>query len=141
MRTTCLTALVCLIVATAAYAAAPEKGSRYAGSMTGPTASTISFKVSKDGKRVSSLRLNAVPNMCAYGGEAPPQTARPAAIERGRFATTVRFKTVKGAMFATTRVTGRFLAGGRARGTLVTKFKDPESEPCNARLAFTATAR
>src|SRR3954454_9545179 len=134
MRPTCLTALVSLIVATAVYAAAPKKDARYVGAMTGPTASTLSFKVSKDGKRVKSLRLNAVPNMCAYGGEAPPQTARSAAIERGRFATTVRFKTVKGTMFATTRVTGRFVAGGRARGTLVTKFKDSEAKMCNARL-------
>jgi hypothetical protein len=141
VRTAALTALATLIVTAVSYAAAPVKGARYSGAMTGPKGWSLNFKVAKDGKSLSSLRLMVVPNDCAYGGAPPRQTASMPRISKGEFATTVRYRTTKGAVYATTRVRGEFLKGGRARGVLMTKFKDAEAKMCNGRFEFTARAR
>lgn len=138
MRTIVLTALLALII-TATSAAAPLKGAKYAGNFTDSPAA-ITFKVSKNGKTVSGLRLSAAPNKCAMGGTTPKQSSRRASISKGRFTATVRFKAMDGAVFATAKVKGLFVGRRGARGTVTTKFEDAESAYCNATLAFTAKA-
>jgi hypothetical protein len=138
MKTIGLTALLVLII-TATSVAAPSKGAKYAGNFTSSPAA-ISFKVSNDGKTVSRLRLSAAPNKCAMGGKTPKQSSRRAPISKGRFTATVRFKTIKGAVFATAKVKAQFVGRRGARGTVTTKFKDTESKMCNGTLAFTAKA-
>jgi hypothetical protein len=77
--------------------------------------------------------------MCASGGKTPKQSSRPAPISKGKFTATVRFRTIDGAVFATTKVKGQFV-GRRARGSITTKFKDAESQYCNGSFTFTAKA-
>jgi hypothetical protein len=138
MRAIGLTALLVLII-TATSAAAVVKGAKYAGNFTNSPAA-ITFKVSKDGKTVSGLRLSAAPNRCAMGGTTPKQSSRRASISKGRFTATVRFKATNGAVFATSKVKGQFVGRRGARGTVTTKFKDTESQMCSGTLAFTAKA-
>jgi hypothetical protein len=133
-----LTALLVLII-TATCAAAVVKGAKYAGNFTDSPAA-ITFKVSKDGKTVSGLRLSAAPNRCAMGGTTPRQSSRRASISKGSFTATVRFKSSDGTVFATAKVKGRFVGRRGARGTVTTKFTDAESQSCSGTLAFTAKA-
>jgi hypothetical protein len=140
MRTTLLTALLALLVTATSFAAPPVKNAKYTGQSTDASASALAFNVSKDGKSVSEVRFAASPNRCGAGGPRPRQSSGRAPISRGRFTAKVRFRTTEGAVYATAKVTGQFLKGGRARGTVTTKFRDAESKYCNGTFQYTASA-
>jgi hypothetical protein len=135
-----LTALLVLII-TAVSVAAPLKGAKFTGSMTDSTTASLTFKVSKDGKRVTKLRLARNPNKCGNGDEVPRQRARAARIRKGRFTATVKFMTMADDMYATARVTGRFTSRRSVRGTVSTHFRDSEAKYCNGSYKYTAKAR
>jgi hypothetical protein len=140
MRAVCLAAILVLMAAATGFAAAPVKGGKYSGTLSGSTSQTVTFKVSKNGKKASGFKLITIPNKCGSGGGVPKQSSSPAAISKGKFTATIRFKTTAGQVFATTTITGKFLKHRRESGNLTTKFKDAASQMCNGKFAYTTKA-
>ncbi len=140
MRAVCLAAVMVLVAAATGFAAAPVKGGRYSGALTVSTSVTVTFKVSKNGKKASGFKLGTIPNKCGSGGGVPKQSSAPAAISKGKFTGAIRFKTTAGKVFATTTITGKFLKHMRESGNLTTKFKDAASKMCNGTFAYTTKA-
>jgi hypothetical protein len=120
-------ALVAMLsCAAGALAASPRKGAKYSGHVReAGVPITISFKVSRSGRKVTSLTLNVpnLPNKCGYGG---PDAIRPAhaKIKDGRFTAKLSETTGGSTVVATARITGRFRAGGKESGKIRTKTSD-----------------
>lgn len=130
-----------LFFAAIAVAADPVKGARYAGHVRhAGVPIEISFKVSRSGRRVTSLTLNVpnLPNTCGYGG---PDEIRPAKakIEHGRFTAKLSQRTTGGVLVATAKVTGRFRAGGKETGRTTTKSRT--ESPCDGVFRYSARAQ
>lgn len=116
-----------LLLASLAFAAAAKKGATYSGRLkpeAGPASSglPISLRVSPSGTKVTVV-MESFPLFCEGGG--PPQVIhfKAAKIAAGKFTAKGSESTQKqfgGGLTATATVTGKFLAGGRERGT----FKD-----------------
>jgi hypothetical protein len=116
-----------LLLAGIAFAAGPQKGATYSGRLkpeAGPASSgtPISLRVSPSGKKVT-VSMESFPLFCEGGG--PPQVIhfKAAKVAGGKFTAKGSESTEKqfgGGLTATATVTGKFLAGGRERGT----FKD-----------------
>jgi hypothetical protein len=81
-------ALLAVIVAGVAVAG-PVKGAKYSGFAT-PTSSgsTITWKVSSSGKKVTGIKLSQVPLFCAAGGPPVSASFKTARIKKSAFATT-----------------------------------------------------
>jgi hypothetical protein len=128
-----------LAIAGIAHAVAPVKGAKYSGRV-GVTASlTVSFKVSRSGKKITSLKVRpSLPNTCGYGGPPPTATARPAKIGHGKFAAKITEKASNGTVIATAKVTGKFLAKGKEKGTIDTNL--PNAKSCNGTFAYSTKA-
>ena len=111
-------------IAGSALAATPVKGAKYSGRV-GVTASlTVTFKVSKSGKKVSALKVTpSLPNSCGYGGPPPTATSKPANIRHGKFTAKITNKAGNGTVITTAKVTGKFLANGGEKGTIKTSAK------------------
>jgi hypothetical protein len=139
-----LTVLIALaLTATAtldvAVAADPVKGAKYSGDVDVTATLTVSFKVSRSGEKVKSLKVRpSLPNSCGYGGPLPTQTSKPAKIEDGKFAAKVTDKSADGTVIETAKVKGRFLADRKERGKI--KATLPNAESCNGKFPYSTKA-
>ncbi len=133
-------ALICLLaVAGTALAASALKGATYSGRLKpghGVPLSDgvpIALKVSPSGKKVT-VQIESFPLFCEGGG--PPQVVhfKAAAIEGGKFTATGTEK-FQGALTATATVTGKFLAGHKAKGSFEDKFT--KAPACNGKTTYT----
>jgi hypothetical protein len=128
-----------LCVAGIAVAAAPVKGAKYSGPVKVTATLTVSFKVTGSGKKVKSLKVSpSLPNSCGYGGPPPTETSKPAKIKHGRFTAKITEKASGGTIVATAKVTGKFLAKGKEKGTIKTDL--PKAKSCNGSFAYSTQA-
>lgn len=128
-----------LSVAIIAFAAAPVKGSKYSGPVKVTANLTVSFKVTGSGKKVKSLKVSpSLPNSCGYGGPLPTDTSKPAKIKHGRFTAKITEKASGGTVTATAKVTGKFLANGKEKGTIKTDL--PKAKSCNGSFGYSTQA-
>ncbi len=129
-----------LAVTGIALAAGPVKGARYSGRVNVTATLTVSFKVSRSGKKVSSLKVSpSLPNSCGYGGPPPTQTSKPAKIEDGKFTAKITEKAVNGTVAAIATITGRFLAKGKEKGTIKTSV--PSATSCNGSFSYSTKVK
>lgn len=121
-----------------ALASAPEKGRSYVGTVgqgtgngapNGPTGARVSFKVSANGSSISDFHAPAYSACSGASGVSLPTTAK---IKNGGF--TIKF--TEGGFSVVYR--GAFLAGGRAKGTIVTKVQNPFGGTCTGTWPWTA---
>ena len=129
-----------LALAAVAIAAAPVKGARYSGHVKTGASLTVSFKVDRPGKKVTSFKVRlSLPNSCGYGGPAPTQVFKPAKIRHGSFTGKVTEKSaISGKVVDSAKVTGKFLAGGKEQGTVKTTV--PASSRCDGTFTYTTKA-
>jgi hypothetical protein len=115
-----LVLVACLALAAVALAAKPVKGARYSGHLAGVgSTGTVTFKVSKNGKKVTGLTVAPFfPNTCGSGGPLPKYTSKPARIKKGKFTTTVFVVTDTGTKLVAGKATGTFTAHRKEKGTL-----------------------
>ena len=123
-----LVVLAAMFVVGAAFAAGPVKGGSYTGSLI-PSRDgvTVSFKVSANGKRVSGLSTSNTPLFCSGGGKPIPVHFKNAAISsKGTFFSTGKYLILegpkKGQVGASLKISGKFLKGGKERGTLIISY-------------------
>ncbi len=123
-----LAVLAVLLMTGAALAAAPVKGGSYAGSLI-PSRDgvTVSFKVSANGKQVIGLSTSNIPLYCSGGGKPIPIRFKSATISsKGTFSSTGKYLILegpkKGQVGANLKISGKFLKGGKERGTLTTSY-------------------
>jgi hypothetical protein len=145
MRLTMAVAVSLALVFTgAALAAKPKKGKSYSGTLAAPrTAVTVSFKVSKSGKKVTALKINNLPLYCSGGGPPVPITFKNAKISKsGRFKSkghqTISTGPNQGQVGARLKISGRFKSGGAEAGTLKTTY--PASASCSGSSTYTTHA-
>ena len=101
---------------------------------------TVSFKVSRSGKRVSSLKVSpSLPNSCGYGGPPPTQTSKPAKIADGKFTAKITEKAGNGTVAARATITGRFLAKRKEKGTIKTSV--PAATSCNGTFSYSTKVK
>jgi hypothetical protein len=123
-----------------ALAAGPVKGARYSGRVNVTATLTVSFKVSRSGKKVTSLKVSpSLPNSCGYGGPPPPQTSKSAKIAHGKFTAKITEKAGNGTVVATAKVTGKFLAKGKEEGNI--KASVPSSPSCNGSFSYSTKVK
>lgn len=141
-RTAIALVLACVFaVAGTALGAAALKGATYSGRLKpghGVPLSDgvpIGLEVSASGKKVT-VQIESFPLFCEGGG--PPQVVhfKAAPIEAGRFKATGTEK-FNGALTATAVVTGKFLAGHKAKGSFEDKFT--KIPACNGKTTYTVT--
>jgi hypothetical protein len=140
-----LAALGSLALAAAAFAAsAPVKGATYSGRLNPghglpiSDGTPIALKVSASGKKVT-VQMESFPLFCEGGG--PPQIIKfkPAAITNGRFAATgteTAEAKFGGGLTATATVNGKFVTGGRAKGSFEDKFT--KAPTCGGKTTYRA---
>ena len=140
-------AVACAGVALAGKAKSPVvKGGSYAGTLAAPrTYITVTFKVSKDGRSVTSLKTNNLPFYCQGGGPPVPITFKNAPISTaGTFESTgvqiISAGPKKGQKGATLTITGRFLAGRAESGKITTKFPASSGTSCNGSSTYSTKA-
>jgi hypothetical protein len=128
-----------LAIAGIAHAVAPVKGAKYSGHVNVSASLTVSFKVSRSGTKVTSLKVTpSLPNRCGFGGPPPTETSKPARIKHAKFTAKITEKASSGTVIATAKVTGKFLAKGREKGTVKTTL--PNAESCNGSFAYSTKA-
>jgi hypothetical protein len=131
---------VTLATAGIVSAASPVKGSKYFGTVTGTAFLKVTFKVSKSGTKVTALKVTpSLPNSCGYGGPLPKASTKSAKIKHGRFTAKITEKNSSGIVIDTAKVRGKFLAGGKEKGTIKTDV--PKGESCSGSFAYTTTAQ
>jgi hypothetical protein len=133
-------AAVSALVAGAAFAAKPAKGKTYSGRVTGSPTETVSFTVSKNGKRVTKLNV-PIAIRCAggFGGIVPKPPKKIKITKKGTFKRAVKVQGVTGKSFGKETVTGKFLKGGKESGTITGKLTGLKS--CqNTKLTYTTVA-
>jgi hypothetical protein len=133
--------LLLLTLTSVAFAATPKKGATYSGRLkpeSGPTSdgTPISLAVSADGQKVT-VKMESFPLFCEGGG--PPQVIRfkKAKVVDGKFTTTGTETTEQqfgGGLTATAKVTGKFLAGGKERGSFEDSF--PKLGECGGKTTY-----
>jgi hypothetical protein len=130
-----------LALAAAALAANPVNGARYSGRLTGVgSTDTVTFKVSKNGKKVTGVSVSPFfPNSCGSGGPLPKYTSKPAAVKHGKFKAAVFVVTATGSKLPAGTVRGTFLAHGKEKGTIRPTSKLPKS--CVKTFKYTAKAK
>jgi hypothetical protein len=141
-RGACVVLLALLAATGIALAAQPVKGGTYSGKFTTAPSESVTFKVSKNGAKVFGLKVSpSPPNKCGSGGPPPKQSSKPAAISsKGKFTATVSYETVSGKVFATAKVTGKFLKHGAESGIVASKFTDPATKMCQGSFNYTTKA-
>jgi hypothetical protein len=140
-----LTAIVAVAAAASvALAAKPVKGATYSGTITrdvGTTTFPISFKVTKNGKKVSSFKLaDAYPVYCQGGGFPTLGTGGSGRIRhKGTFTVKLPLKAVMTSKpDGSIVVTGRFGAHGSASGKVKTQISGNFGKSCDGTSPFTA---
>lgn len=109
-----------------AFASHAVGGASYSGTYKGHPTDRISFKVSANGKKVTNLTVET-PIHCTggCGGVASPGPGSAGITAKGTFKVTLQLYFPPGSHSSegTDTVTGKFLAGGRAKGTVSSHFK------------------
>jgi len=140
-----VTVVLCALAAVA-LAARPNqvKGGSYNGGLLPASRGVrVSFKVSRDGRTVTFLRITNTPLYCEGGGAATPVHFKNAPISSsGRFTSTGRYVIkvgpLKGEVGTRLQITGRFLDARREQGTLTTTYlKAPK---CSGRSSYATKA-
>ena len=119
-------AIASLLVVGIAVAAKPVKGDTYTGSTKQKFPQTISFKVSKNGKSVTSLNAPIVQKCVGpvggFGGINAKAPKKIKITSKGTFKAVVKFVAINGSKsFGKETVTGKFLKGGKEKGTIKSK--------------------
>jgi len=127
LRTVGLTAAAVVFAsAGAAFASVAIGGASYSGTYKGRPTEGISFKVSANGKKVTHLVVDT-PFRCngGCGGVASGGPGSARITRNGKFKVTLQLYFPPGSRSSegTDTVTGRFLANGRAKGTVSSHFK------------------
>jgi hypothetical protein len=136
---TALALAAILAIAGIAHAVAPVKGAKYSGHVNGSASLTVTFKVSRSGEKVTSLKVSpALPKRCGSGGPPPTETSKPAKIQHGKFTAKITEKAGNGTVIATAKVTGKFLAKGKESGTVTTNL--PGAKACNGSFVYSTKA-
>jgi hypothetical protein len=129
-----------LATAGIALAAGPVKGAKYSGRVNVNATLTVSFKVSRSGKGVTSLKVSpSLPNRCGYGGPPPTQTSRSARIAHSKFTAKITETASSGTVIGTAKVTGKFLAGGKGKGSIVVNL--PNALSCNGSFSYSTKVK
>jgi hypothetical protein len=104
------------------------------------SANVVTFKVSKGGTSVRHMRVGPNPlNSCGSGGGPPPhQSSKPVPIKHGKFTAHVHYSG-GGHVFATAKVTGKFLRHGKEKGVVTTKL--PSAPNCGESRKYTTHAK
>jgi hypothetical protein len=141
----CLVGAVLALVAIGSALGAVSKGAKYSGFVT-PTADaiTISWKVSSSGKKVSGIKLSAVPLFCSGGGERVPATFKSASIKSSKFSTTAAadFKSGpnEGKPQYRLKLKARFTSTKNATGTISVDWLGADKS-CDGESTFFASPR
>jgi len=137
--------LALAVVAAAALAAGQVKGGSYEGALLPSTRGIgVSFKVSGNGRKVTSLSTSNIPIYCSGGGPPIPVHFKSASISsNGTFTSTgrniIEIGPLKGQVGEKLKITGKFLKGGREQGTVTTTYpKAPAS--CSGKSPYTTKA-
>ncbi len=93
----------------------------------------ITLKVSSTAKKVT-VGIEGFPLFCEGGGPPPTATFKPAKIESGKFKATGS-EEFEGTVIATAAVTGKFVTGGKAKGTFEDKFT--KAPTCSGKTTYT----
>ena len=140
-----LAALAALLVSSVTLAAEPVGGGFYSGHLNEPRdAVKVRFRVSRDGTRVTKIRLSDMPSYCRSGGPRHPIRFKPTAVTRmdtfsstavKRFASGPR----KGKMQVRVKITGRFISKEVVRGRVTTNWTAaPDPDLCDGGDGFMA---
>ena len=128
-------------LAAVAVAAHPLDGATYRGSFTGSASTTLSFKVSANGKRVSGFTMDVPPVGCQGGAFGNPKPGSAAVTKQGTFtATLTLYFAPRNSVNGKVVVTGTFASKGREHGTVSSIFTNklfPKS--CDKRVTYTTT--
>ncbi len=143
---TLVAAIAACLLAAAAFAAKPSqvKGGSYAGGLIPASRNIrVSFKVSKDGRNVTSLTISNTPLYCEGGGPATPIHFKNAPISSsGTFKSTGRYVIavgpLKGQVGTKLAITGKFLKGRREQGILTTTYL--KAPTCSGKSSYTTKA-
>jgi hypothetical protein len=141
----CLAGAVVALVAIGSALGAVSKGAKYSGFVT-PTADniTISWKVSSSGKKVSGIKLSAVPQFCAGSGERVSATFKSASVKSSRFSSTAttKFKSGpdKGEPQYRLKLKARFTSTKNATGTITVDWLGSDKS-CDGQSSFFAGPR
>lgn len=138
LRTAAVGATVALIGTGVALAAKPLKGATYSGSFTGEVYNTISFKVSSNGKKVSSFNIPSPPAGCQGGGFGSASGGTATVSKQGTFKVTLNI------VFApehktngTVLITGKFGKHGRQSGKISSTYTGKDfPASCNATKSY-----
>jgi hypothetical protein len=133
---------VVAILATAGIAlgTGPVKGAKYSGRVKVTASLTVSFKVSRSGKKVTALKVSpSLPNRCGYGGPPPTQASKSAKIEDGKFTAKITEKASNGTLISTAKVTGKFLAKGKEKGSIRASL--PNAKSCNGSFSYSTKVK
>jgi hypothetical protein len=144
-RILCLTALAALAAASVALAAKPKKGATYSGNIVTKAGQLepISFKVSKNGKKVSHFKLvGGYPLYCQGGGFPNLTGAGSGSVsKKGKFTaklpvTEKVIKPLGRAGFVI--ITGKFGAHGTVSGKVKTDITDKSFKTCDGSTGWSA---
>jgi hypothetical protein len=132
-----------LLLAQPATATAPKKGGSYHGTLAAPrTGIAVTFKVSADGRKVTSLKISSTPIYCSGGGRFTPFTFKAASITNGKFKAagkqTISEGPQKGKIGAKLSITGKFGKRGTESGKLAISWV--YSPTCSGTSAYTTHA-
>ena len=119
-----------LVSAGIAFAAHQVRGASYGGTYQGRTGTSITFKVSANGKKVIDLSADTLFKCSGGCGGVGSATAGTAKISsKGTFKATLKImapgSTTKSE--GTDTITGKFVSHGRAKGTVASHFKTGKS--------------
>jgi hypothetical protein len=123
-----------------ALAGPQAKGGSYKGTLSAPrTTYIVSLKVSRDGKRVTNLRISNTPFFCSGGGRPTPVSFPSAQISgSGTFTSKGKFiiseGPLKGQVGALLTLTGQFAKGRREQGKVTTIY--PGAASCNGSARY-----
>lgn len=142
---TVLITVVALAGAAVALAAHPVKGATYKGTFRGDTSPDITFKVAKNGKKVSGFSIPSPRADCQGGGFGSAKGGSGKISKKGTFTVTLRLvsplPTVPGHTAGKVVVTGKFQAHGKEKGTVKTIFTATAvfHASCDSKVSYTAT--
>lgn len=135
-------ALAVFGAATTASATKPLKGGIFAGTLNLRSDIKVTFKVSKSGTQVRSLKLTDLPIFCEGGGAPIPVTFKPMSVSRtGSFTGRATTRFDDGSLQSKLKITGKFVKRRAATGTLTVdwQFKD-DPTGCDGKSKFSAKA-
>ena len=141
-----ISALAIAAVASAAPKSPVVAGASYRGTLAAPrTTFVITFKVSKNGRQVTALKINNLPFYCQGGGRPVPLSFANAKISKRFTFTSKAVQTIqvgpkKGQKGATLAITGKFVRGRMESGRVTTTYPASVGTVCNGTSSYTTKA-